>query len=92
MKDLVTVLTDIQEANLAIPKSILEDNGVESFITQAFGSVYVCPGFMLEVAEKDVEAAIELLVEAGFITKENSKGYSDPLTRFVSKIFGAKDE
>lgn len=67
MKNLVTILSDLQEMNLGVAKSYLADNGIECFVNNAFGSMYTGAGAWLQVAEEDVEEATKLLKKGDFI-------------------------
>lgn len=91
MKNPVTVLSNHRASNLAIPMSYLEDNGLDCFLKdEFFGEMHPAASVELQVDEEDVQQALKLLIDGGFLAEEDCKGYSDPLTRFVSKIFGAK--
>lgn len=93
MKNLVTVLTNVRVSNLGVPMSYLEENGIAcSLKDEIFGEMHPAASVQLQVAETDVEEALKLLIEGGFVIEEDYKEYSDPLTRFVSRLFGEKEK
>lgn len=93
MEKHVTVLTNVRVSNLGIPVSYLEENGIECFLKdEVFGEMHPGISVKLQVGEEDAEKAIELLMEGGFLEKEDFEEYSDPLTRFADKLFGRKKE
>lgn len=92
MKNPVTILTDVRVTNLGIPMSYLQENGIECYLKdENFGEMYPGIGIQLQVDETDVEQVLTLLIEGGFVKKEDYVEYSDPLTRLVDKIFGDKE-
>ncbi|GAB6009623.1 hypothetical protein FACS1894179_06270 [Bacteroidia bacterium] len=73
MDELKTVKSSDFEADLAIAKSYLLDNGIECAINREYLSVSTIEGgsARLQVMSGDYQRAIELLVEGGFIERED---------------------
>lgn len=93
MKNPITVLSNQRASNLAIPMSYLKENGIDcSLKDEFFGEMHPAASVQLQVEEKDAKEAIQLLIEGNFLAEEDCKEYSDPLTRFVSRIFGVKPD
>lgn len=92
MNKMITVKTATFQHELIVAKTFLEDNGIKTFLKDEF-LVQLHPattsqGIQLQVLEKDVDRALELLIEGGFVSVEEYKDYSDPLTKVVAKIIG----
>lgn len=91
MNEFVTIKTATFASDLSVAVSYLEDKGVKCFLKDAH-LVQVHPaatsqGVQLQVLEPDVERALELLIEGGFVTRdEYTEEYSDWLTRLVDKV------
>lgn len=92
MNNLITIKTATYQNEIDVAMSFLESNGIKCYLKDEFlAQVYpvgTSQGVQLQVAEENVEKALQLLIEGGFATVEEYKEYSDPLTRFVDKIIG----
>ncbi len=73
MDKLVTIKTSDFEANLAIAKSYLIDNGIDCVINSGYISISQpdSGSAILQVREEDYNRAKELLIEGGFSNKED---------------------
>lgn len=73
MKDLVTVKTSDFEADLAIARTYLLDNGIDCVINGEYLSIATAGGqsMKLEVREEDYKRAVELLIKGGFTKRED---------------------
>jgi len=76
-ENLVTVIRFVYPHELGIPRSLLESEGIECFVRDEY-TVSVHPfysnaigGIKLQVKERDAQLAMELLIEGGFIDKED---------------------
>jgi DNA-directed RNA polymerase subunit RPC12/RpoP len=76
---LVTILTFVYPHESGIPRSLLESEGIECFMrdemtatVQPFYSNAI-GGIKLQVRESDVQKAIEVLTEGGFINEAEKK-------------------
>ncbi|MDR1156527.1 MAG: DUF2007 domain-containing protein [Bacteroidales bacterium] len=81
MDNLVTVLTFVYPHESGIPRSLLESEGIECFMrdemtatVQPFYSNAI-GGIKLQVREGDVQRAMEILIEGGFISDEEKKAW-----------------
>ena len=73
MDELTTIKTSSFEANLAIAKSYLEDNGINCVINSEYLTMMI-PGrgsARLQVMSEDYRRAAELLIEGGFSKRED---------------------
>lgn len=75
MDELVTVKTSDFEANLAVPRSYLLDNGIDCVINSEYLTVSSSDGSAarLQVLSDHYQQAIDLLIKGGFLTKEEIK-------------------
>ncbi|MDR0232571.1 MAG: DUF2007 domain-containing protein [Dysgonamonadaceae bacterium] len=78
MEELVTVRTFFDTAQMAVPKSLLESEGIECFVQGEFmgqfhPAVNAADGLKLQVKEEDVKRAIDILKEGGFLTEKDLK-------------------
>jgi len=73
MNDLVTLISADFEANLAIAKSFLIDNGIECVINGEYLTVGLggLGSVRLQVMEEDYRRAAELLINGGFAKRED---------------------
>jgi DNA-directed RNA polymerase subunit RPC12/RpoP len=76
---LVTITTFVYPHELGVPCSLLESEGVECFVRDEF-TTGTFPhfsnsigGIRLQVRESDAQRALEILIEGGFIHKEDKK-------------------
>lgn len=102
MEDLVTIKTTNHPTELAIAQSLLESEGIFTFVKDELmsQSYSVAGAFVggakLQVKEEDAPRAAELLIEGGLAQKEDYElSESDiRLNKVVNKIrsfFGKKD-
>ena len=77
MENFITIKTFVSATDLAIPQTLLEANGVECQVLDEL-TVQVNPlysnaigGIKLQVRESDIQKAIEILKNGGFITDED---------------------
>jgi hypothetical protein len=73
MDELMTIKTSSFEADLAIAKSYLEDNGINCVINSEYLTMMI-PGrgsARLQVMSEDYRRAAELLIEGGFSKRED---------------------
>jgi len=73
MDELMTIKTSSFEADLAIAKSYLEDNGINCVINSEYLTM-MTPGrgsARLQVMSEDYRRAAELLIEGGFSKRED---------------------
>ena len=75
MENLVTVQVFYEPTNVLIPRSLLESEGIECFVkdelvAQVYNVASIVGGVKLQVREKDVEKAVQILMDGGFLTKE----------------------
>lgn len=72
MDELVVVKTSDFETDLVIAQSYLLDNGVDCVINKGYITISMPDrgSASLEVRSEDYQRAIELLVEGGFINRE----------------------
>ena len=87
----ITVLTFSYPSEAAIIRGRLEAEGIECFVQDEL-TVQVNPfysnavgGVKLQVRESDLEQAVEILKEAGYIKEEDFK--PSKLELFLQKIF-----
>ncbi|NDV79622.1 DUF2007 domain-containing protein [Dysgonomonas sp. 511] len=73
MNDLLTVKTSDFEADLAIAKSFLLDNGIECVVNTEYLTISTGDGqaARLQVRSEDYDRAIELLAGGGFINPDD---------------------
>lgn len=73
MDELVTLKSADFEANLAVAKSFLIDNGIECAINGEYLSVGMAGqgAARLQVMSQDYKRAAELLIEGGFAKRED---------------------
>jgi DNA-directed RNA polymerase subunit RPC12/RpoP len=81
MDSLVTILTFVYPHESAIPRSLLESEGVECFMrdemtasVQQFYSNAI-GGIKLQVRESDVQRAMGILIEGGFVNEADKKAW-----------------
>ncbi|GHS92486.1 hypothetical protein FACS1894203_4980 [Bacteroidia bacterium] len=92
MGNLVTIKTFFEPTELLIPRSLLESEGIECFtMDELTTQVYPVPGFggiKLQVKEEDVEKAVKILVDGGFLMEENLKptGLYEFIGKFLEKF------
>ena len=79
MDNFITIKTFTGPSDLAIPRTLLEANGVECRILDEL-TIQVSPlysnaidGIKLQVRESDIQKAVEILKDGGFITDEDLK-------------------
>ncbi|MDU1889629.1 MAG: hypothetical protein E6767_02975 [Dysgonomonas sp.] len=70
---LVTIMVSDFEADLAIAKSYLIDNGIECIVNSDYLTVNAPGGASstLQVKDEDQQRATELLIKGGFAKKED---------------------
>lgn len=73
MDELVTLKSADFEANLAVAKSFLIDNGIECVVNGEYLTVYTAGlgTARLQVMSQDYKRAAELLIEGGFAKRED---------------------
>lgn len=73
MNDLVTVKASDFEADLAIAKSYLIDNGIDCVINTGYLTISVSDGeaAQLQVRSEDYNRAVELLIKGGFASNSD---------------------
>lgn len=94
MKNLVTIKTAPFASELAVAKSYLESEGIESIIigelsSQVYTTIaYSAGGVQLQVHSEDFEKSVSLLIEAGLAKKEDYEiSETDKwLVKWVEKI------
>ena len=75
MENLVTVQIFYEPTDVLIPRSLLESEGIECFVkdeltAQVYNVASIVGGVKLQVKESDVERAVQILMDGGFLTKE----------------------
>ncbi|WP_029903486.1 hypothetical protein [Prevotella sp. 10(H)] len=75
MDELVTVKTSDFEADLAIAKSYLIDNGIDCVVNGEYITIGLPEGggARLQVMSDNYNRAVELLVQGGFLRREDVK-------------------
>ena len=78
MEHLVTIRTFFDTAQMAVPKSLLESEGIECFVRdeymgQLHPAVNNADGIKLQVKEEDAERAADILMKGGFLTEKDLK-------------------
>jgi len=78
-ENLVTVITFVYPHELGVPRSLLESEEIECFVpdelttsVQPFYSMAI-GGVRLQVRESDAQRATEILINGGFINRENNE-------------------
>jgi hypothetical protein len=73
MNELMTVKSSDFETDLVVAQSFLLDNGIECVINTEYLSVSTADGgsARLQVLSGDYQRAIQLLLEGGFLKKED---------------------
>ena len=75
MGNLVTVKVFYESTEVLVPRSLLESEGIEccakdELTAQVYNVASVVGGIKLQVKEEDVEKAVQILMDGGFLTKE----------------------
>ena len=87
---LITVLTSSVTQDLAVPQSLLESEGIYTFVQDELISQIYAPAFgaKLQVRKEDAGKAILILKEGGFIKEEDLEPTSveTKLYKFLSRI------
>lgn len=75
MNELVTIKSSDFETDLAIAKSYLEDNGIHCVVNRGYITISLpeSGSARLQVMSEDYHRAAVLLIEGGFINKEDLK-------------------
>jgi hypothetical protein len=77
---------------LLVPRSLLESEGIECFtVDELTTQVYPIAGIggvKLQVKEEDVEEAVKILVDGGFLIEEDLKpsGLYESIGKFLEKF------
>jgi hypothetical protein len=81
MDELVTVKTSDFEANLAIAKSYLTDNGINCVVNREYITILLPEGggARLQVMSGDYNRAVKLLVKGGFAKREDYDFDNNPV-------------
>ena len=93
MENLVTVQVFYEPTNVLIPRSLLESEGIECFVkdelvAQVYNVASIVGGVKLQVKESDVERAIQILMDGGFLTEEELKptGLYETIGKILDKF------
>lgn len=94
MENLVTIKTAAFASELAVAKSYLESEGIESVIigelsSQVYTTIaYSAGGVQLRVQQEDFEKAVSLLIEAGLAKREDYEisETDKKLVKWVEKV------
>lgn len=89
MSKLITLRTFLDPSEQALAKAFLASEGIESYSKDSImNRVYpaqVFNGIELQVAEEDVEQAVVVLIQGGYLKKEDFEP-SDEI-KWITKIF-----
>ncbi|NDV79623.1 DUF2007 domain-containing protein [Dysgonomonas sp. 511] len=98
MPALVTIKTSNVVGELAVAKSFLESNGIYCFLKDELTyqvHPFAIGGVKLQVREDEAQRAVDLLIEGGFVRKEDfeippSSKMIMKLYERIKKLFGGK--
>ena len=93
MENLVTVKVFYEPTEVLVPRSLLESEGIECFakdelVAQVYNVASIVGGVKLQVRESDVERAVQILMEGGFLTEDELEptGLYKTIGKFLEKF------
>ncbi len=91
MENLVTIRSFSIHSDMAVPKTLLESEGIECFVKDEFmsyPSIDALGGIKLQIKESDLESAIEILKKSGYLKDEDLKpsGLYAKIEKWLSKL------
>ncbi len=93
MENLVTIRTFFEPTDLLVPKSLLESEGIEcyaidEYMSRLYPGTGAVGGIKLQVSEEDVDRAVKILMDGGFLTEEDLKpdGFYEYIGKFLEKF------